>query len=116
MHQAPLVKLIVLEFDRAVVDRVEDVLGPGYKEPDNGAVFFGNSIKNDFRCGASEEDGTAAGDQGTEPVHLCACVVQRRDAEEGIILLLAVMALFHDRCVGDGAVFVKDRLGKSCCS
>ena len=43
-------------------------------------------------------------------------MIERRDAEEGVVLLLSVVVLLHDSSVGDPAVFVQDRLGEACCA
>ena len=47
-------------------------------------------------------------------MHLGTGVVQRRNAEEGIILLLSMMVLFHDRRMHQAGVCVKDRLRETC--
>ena len=49
-------------------------------------------------------------------MHLGACVIQGRDAEEAVVLLLAVMLLLHDRRMHDSRMCVKDRLGESGCA
>ena len=114
MHESPLIQLIILQRDIAAVDRVQNVLCPGNEQPDYCAVLLGNSVQNDFGRGAAKKDCLSAGDQGTEPVHLCSRVVEGRDAEEGVILLLAVVFLLHDGGVSNAAVFVQDCLGESC--
>ncbi len=43
---------------------------------------------------AAEQHGLAARDEGAEPVHLGAGMVEGRDAEEDVIARLAVVVLF----------------------
>ena len=116
MHQSPLIEFIVGQGNGAVVDGVQDILGPRNEQPDDGAVLLGDSIQNDLRCRASQQDRFSSGDQRAEPVHLGACMIEGRDAEEGIILLLAVVFLLHDGGVCDASVLMQDRLGEACCA
>ena len=76
-------------------------------------MLFGHGIQDDLGRSAAKEDCFSAGDQGTEPMHFGSRVVEGRNAEEGVILLLAVVFLLHESRVGDSAVFVQDRLGET---
>ena len=49
VHEPPLVKLVVGQFDFAAVDGVENVLRPWDEQPDNRALLFGDGADDPFR-------------------------------------------------------------------
>ena len=52
VHQPPLGKLVILQPDFPTVDGVEDVLGPGNQQPDNGTFLLGDGVEDVLRLGA----------------------------------------------------------------
>ena len=97
VHQSPLIQLVIFYFKIAAVERIQDILCPRHKQPDNRALFLGHSFEHILRLGALEQDCLASGNQAAEPVHFRARVVQRRNAKEHIVLRLAMVRLL-DAC------------------
>ena len=110
VHQPPLRQLVVLDFEVAAVERVQNVLRPRHEQPDNRTFLPGDGLQHILRLGALEQHGLAAGNQTAEPVHLRARVVQRRDAQEHVVLRLAVVRLLDARGVHQALVVVQNRL------
>ena len=105
VHETPLVEVVVGKVDAAGVHGVQQVLSPRHEEPHYGALLFGDGAQYPFGLHAAQEHGLGAGEQGAEPVHLGAGVVERRDAEEDVVVLLLVVGGFgaagiHQRLVG----------------
>ena len=94
VHKPPLVQHVVVGVDAARLDGFQQVLTPGHQKPDDGAFFLGDGPENPLGLDAPQQNGLAAGVEGTEPVHFCAGVVQGRDAEEHVVPGLAVVGLF----------------------
>ena len=113
VHEAPLVEIVVGKVDAACVHGVQQVLRPRHEQPHDGALFLGHGAQNPFGLHAAQEHGLGAGDQRTEPVHLGAGVVERRDAEEHVVVLLAVVGGFGKAGIGQRAVGVQNGLGEA---
>ena len=95
VHQSPAGEVILGQIDFSPLDGVENVLGPGHQKPDDGALFRVGGLKNGFRPGALQNYGLRAGNQTSEPVHLCPRVIEGRNAKETVVLGLLMMVLFH---------------------
>ena len=95
VHQPPLGKPVIGQIHLAAFDGVQDILGPGHQQPDDGAFFVGHRLQHVLGLGAFEQHRLAAYQEGAEPVHLGAGVVEGRDAQEDVVVGLAVMGLFH---------------------
>ena len=76
-------------------------------------MLFGNRFENIFRLGALEQNSLAAGNQAAEPMHLCAGMIQRRNAQEYILLGLTVMMLLHAGCMHQRFMVVQNGLRES---
>ena len=113
MHQSPLGKFILRDIDLAAVDRVEDVLCPRHQKPYDRRLLTGNRLKDPLGLHAAQQHGLAAYEKASEPVHLRAGVIQRRDAEEHIVVRLSMMVLLGQAGRHKRAVRVQDRLGES---
>ena len=53
VHKPPLIQLIILQLHIARIERIQNILSPRHKKPDNGAFFIRNSRKNRRRIRAS---------------------------------------------------------------
>lgn len=62
---------------------------------------------------AAQQHGPGAGDEAAEPMHLGTRVVQRRNAQEGVVMRLTVMVLLHLGRLGEAAMMMQDGLGKA---
>ena len=113
VHQPPLVEVIVFEFYFAAVDRVKDVLRPRYQQPYDRAALLRNGADDPLRLGPAQQYRAAADEEAAEPVHFCSGMVQRRDAEKGVVPGLPVMFLLDAARVHQAPVAVHDRLRKS---
>ena len=89
---------------------VEDVLRPRHEEPHDGALLLGRRADDPLGLHAAQQDRPAADEEAAEPVHLRAGVVERRDAEEDVVVRLAVVGLLHLAALGERAVPQDDRL------
>ena len=107
---SPLVELVVGELHVAALDRVEDVLRPRHEQPHDRALLLAHGAEDPLRLHALEEHGLAAHEEAAEPVHLRAGVVERRDAEEHVVLRLPVVVLLHLAGVHEAVVLEHDRL------
>ncbi len=113
MHQPPLAEGILLQLHLAAFNRVEDVLGPGDQQPDDGDLLLGNRLQYPPGLDPAQQHRPAAREQTAEPVHLGAGMVQRRNAEEIVAPRLAVMMLLGHARRGQAAVGVQDGLGET---
>ena len=113
VHQPPLVKHVVLFFELTALQLDQDILRPGDKEPYDGALFLADGTEDPFGLDAAQQHRLAAGDQAPEPVHLGPGVIQRRDAEEDVVVGLAMVLLLGKAGVHQRAVPVQDGLGKA---
>ena len=95
VHQAPLGELIMLGFDVAAVEGRQNVLGPGNQQPDDGRPFQADRVQDRLGAVALEDNSAASGIQRTEPVHLGAGMVERRNAQENIVVGGLVMDRLH---------------------
>ena len=114
VHQPPLGQLILIHIHGAGIDGIQDILGPGHQQPDDGALLLGDCSENHLRLRSLQEHGLAAGHERTEPVHLRAGVVQRRDAEEHVVPACAVVNLLHLGGMHQTLVIVQDGLREPC--
>ena len=110
MHETPLIQMIILQLQLSAVQRGQDILGPGNQEPDDGAMLLGHRLQDRFRAGPLQNDGLAAGNEGAEPVHLGAGMIKRGDAEEAVVLRLAMMGLLHAGGMDQAAMLMQDCL------
>lgn len=85
----------------------------GHQQPDDGATLVGDGIEDGLGGVALEQDGPAAGEQGAEPVHLGAGVVQGRDAEEYVLVTGLVVDGLHPGGLEQGLVLEEDGLGEA---
>ena len=113
VHEPPLGEGIVRELHVAALDGVENVLRPWDEQPNDRALLLAHGAENPFRLHSLEEHGLAAHEKAAEPVHLGARVVERRNAEEHVVLRLAVVRLLHAAGVHEGVVLQDDGLGEA---
>ncbi len=113
VHQPPLGKLIIFQLHIPALDGVQHVLGPGHQQPYDGAFFIAGSFQHPFRLGALEQHRLAAHHEAAEPVHLGTGMVQRRNAQEHIVVGLSVVGLLRFHGVGEAAVQVQNGLGEA---
>ena len=106
VHQPPLGELVIGQVHLPAFDGVQDVLGPGHQQPDDGAFFVGHGLQHVLGLGAFEQDGLASHQEGAEPVHLGAGVVEGRDAQEHVVVGLAVMGLLHPAGMDEALVIM----------
>ena len=110
MHEPPLAQLIFIHFQAAVVQSRQNVLSPGHKQPDDGTLLLGNRAEDRFRRVSFEKHAPAARIEGAEPVHRGTGVVERRNAQEAVILGRFVVDLFHLRRLRKRLMLQQDRL------
>ena len=91
----PLVKAVVRKVHVPAIYRIQYVLRPRHEQPYDRAALLAHAPKYPLGLNPLEEDGLAAHKETSEPVHLCAGVIQRRDAEENVVLRLPVVLLLH---------------------
>ena len=113
VHQPPGGQVVVVQVDLAPVDGVQDVLGPRHQQPHDGAVLLGGGLYDGQRLHALEQHAPAAHQERAEPVHLRAGVIQRRDAQEHVVVGLAVVSLLGAGGVHQALVVVQDGLGEA---
>ena len=113
VHQPPLGQAVVLQLQLTTVQGGQNVLAPGHQQPDDGAALVGDGIEDGLGGVALEQDGPAAGEQGAEPVHLGAGVVQGRDAEEYVLVTGLVVDGLHPSGLEQGLVLEEDGLGEA---
>ena len=113
VHEAPLVELVVLEPDRALLEREKDVLHPRHEQPHDRALLGADGVEDALGRHAAQEHGLRPADEAAEPVHLGAGVVERRDAQKDVVTRLAVVLLLHLRRLREAAVMMQDGLGKA---
>ena len=112
MHQPPLGQFIVPDVQLPAVQGGQDILGPGNQQPYDGAVFLADGLEDGFRPGPFQDHRLSAGDQAAEPVHFGPGMIQGRDAEEAVLLRLAVVRLLHPGGVNQAPVLMQDCFGK----
>ncbi len=114
VHQSPLGKLVIRKPDVAPVDRVEDVLRPRHQQPHDRAPLFRHGVQDKLRLCPFQQDCPSALQKTSEPVHLRPGVVERRNAQEHILLRLPVVILLHLARVHQTLMVVQNRLRKTC--
>ena len=95
MHESPLGGFIVGELEVTPIQRVQQVLGPGHQQPDNGAFLLRHSLQNRFGRSALQQHRLGAGNQRAKPVHFGPGMVQRWDQQETVVTAGLVMLLLH---------------------
>ena len=110
VHQPPLIQLVILQLQLAVIDGQKKILCPRNQQPYDGAFLLGHGLQDEFRARSFQEDSLAAGEKTSEPVHLGAGVIEGRDAQEHVVPVLAVMSLFHFAGVRQGTMLMQDGL------
>ena len=113
VHEAPLVEVVVLQPHRPLLDGHEDVLRPRHEQPHDGAPLAGRGLEHGLGRDAAQQHAAPAHEQASHPVHAGARVVERRDAQEHVVVGLAVVALLHLGGLREALVVVEDRLGKA---
>ena len=113
VHQPPLVQLVVAQFQFAAVQCGQDILCPRHQQPYDRALFAADRLQDRLGPGALQDDGLTAGDQTAEPVHLRAGMIQRRNAQEAVVLGLTVMGLLHPCGMDQAPVLMEDRFRKT---
>ena len=110
VHEAPLAQAVVLQIQLSGIQRRQDILGPRHQEPDDGAAFIRYGAENDLRRVSLQDDAAASRVEGAEPVHLGTGVVQRRNAEEHVVLLRLMVRGLHAGGLHQRGVVQKDGL------
>ncbi|OQC53675.1 MAG: hypothetical protein BWX55_00930 [Deltaproteobacteria bacterium ADurb.Bin022] len=110
VHQPPLIELVIFQLDVTAFDGVQNILRPRNQQPHDGNLFFGNRLENPFRLHTAQQNGAASGQEAAEPVHFCARMIKRRDAEKIVCARLAMMIHFHFARHHQGAVRMKNGL------
>ena len=113
MHQAPLIQRVVGKIDLAAFDGVQNILGPGDQQPDDGAALFADCAEDPFRTDTAEDDRPASGIERAEPVHFRTGMVQRRNTKEYVIPSLTMMRLFDFCSMGQAGMCMQNGLGKT---
>ena len=113
VHEAPLVELVILKLDGALLDGKEDVLGPRHKQPHDGAVLRADGVEDGLGGHATQEHALAAADEATQPVHCGTGVIERRDAQKHVVVGLPVVLLLHLRRLREALMVVQDGLGEA---
>ena len=113
VHQPPLGQLVVLQLQVTPVQGGQNVLAPGHQQPHDGAALLGDGVEDGLGGVALEQDGLAAGEQGAEPVHLGAGVVQGRDAQEHVLVGGLVVDGLHPGGLEQGLVLEQNGLGEA---
>ena len=110
MHEAPLVEAVIVEVDLAGIDRVQDVLRPRHQQPDDRALFLGHGTQDPIGAHAAQNDSFRSFDQPSHPMHLGADVIERRDAEEIVVMGLAMVLLLGDGGAHEARMPMEDGL------
>ena len=113
VHEAPLVQVVVLEPQLAALDRRQDVLHPRHEQPDDGTALAADRLEDELRGDATQQHRPGANDERAHPMELGAGVVERRYAEEDVVVRLPVVPLLHLRRLREAAMAVQDRLGEA---
>ena len=113
VHEAPLVQVVVGEPHRALLDGHEDVLRPRHEQPHDRAALVGDGLQHGLGRDAAQQHAAAAHHEAAEPVHARARVIERRDAQEHVVVGLAVVVLLHLGGLREALVVVQDRLGEA---
>ena len=113
VHQPPLIEPVIRRFYVAALNRIQYILRPRHQQPDDCAALVRDGAQNPFGLRALEQHRPAARNQTAEPVHLRAGVIERRYAEEHVVLRLAVMRLLAARRMNQRAMGVQYRLGEA---
>ena len=92
---------------------MQNVLYPRHQQPHGGALLGAYGAQNVGGLHAAQNHGFRAGNQVTHPVELRAGVVQRRNAQEHVIVLHVVMDLLHFRSLRQTFVVMQDCLGEA---
>ena len=95
MHKTPLVKGIILKLHISTFDGVKDILSPRNKKPNYRTLLLTDRAKHPLRLNSLKQDSLAAHEKTSEPVHLRSGVIERRYAEEHVVLRLSVMVLLN---------------------
>ena len=109
----PLVQVVVVQPHRALLERHEDVLRPRHEQPHDGAALAGDGLEHGLGRDAAQQHAAAAHHEAAQPVHARARVVERRDAQEDVVVCLVVVRLLHLGRLREALVVVQDRLGKA---
>ena len=109
MHQTPAIQIVFGQIHIPAVNGIENVLRPGDQQPNDAALFVRNSLEDPFRADTAQKDRPAACKQRTEPVHLRARMVQRRNAKETVFAALAVVSLLRQAGMDKALVIMQDR-------
>ena len=113
VHKTPLVKLVIVQVHFARFNGVQNVLYPRHQQPHGGALLGAYGAQNVGGLHAAQNHGLRAGNQVAHPVELRAGVVQRRNAQEHVIVLHVVMDLLHFRSLRQAFVVMQNRLGEA---
>ena len=95
MHKPPLRKLILAKVDIPSVNGIEYILCPRHQKPHYGTLLSRYGFDYRLRLGSLKQYCLTAHQEASEPVHLGSRMIQRRDAQEHIILGLTVMSLLY---------------------
>ena len=93
MHKSPLCERVILESEVAAVDAVKYILNPRNEQPNDSRLLVRRGLEHPLGLYAAEENCLAAREKRAEPVHLRARVIERRNAEENVVLGLRVVVL-----------------------
>ena len=113
VHEAPLVELVVGQVDLAALDGGEDVLRPGHEQPHVGAALAADRLEDGLGRHAAQQHRASAGVERAHPVELRARVVERRDAEEHVVVNGLVVARLHLGGLRKREMRVQDGLGEA---
>ena len=106
VHELPLVQLVIRQLHVPPVQSVQDLLGPGHQEPDQGTPFVGNGPEDDLRGGALQQHRLAPGPEAPHPVEFGPGVVEGRDAQEHVVVADAVVLGLHFRGLGEAQMLM----------
>ncbi len=79
VHQPPLVELIHVKLDLAVIQSQKKILCPGNQKPYDRTFLLRYGTKNELRICPFKEYGFAARQEASEPMHLGAGMIKRRN-------------------------------------
>ena len=75
MHQAPLVELVILNRELALLKSKKDILRPRNKQPHDGATLVAHRFEDGFRGDAAQKHRLRTAEQASHPVELGARVI-----------------------------------------
>ena len=116
VHQSPTAQVVFAEVDLTAVDSVKNILRPRNKQPYDRAALLAYGADYPLGAYSAQNNRLAARIKASEPVHLCARVIERRNTQKNVVLCLMMMSLLNLCGVHKRAVSVQNSLRKARCA